>query len=422
MNKRGFFRSVVFSAAVLTVILSSFLVNATYAKPEISYVGQYEYSESTSGSGQTYRTKDAGKNTLLAHDGTVNLSNATVLKSGNPKDEAKAETYGTNAAVLTLGSSKIRLRKSDVTTAAKYGYGLFAREDSMVELFETSLKTTMKDSSALVVSGGGTISVEENSIVITEEKGSSLAKFIDGGGEISVDRSFIDADKESIFIVNNSKAKITLDATTISFGKDSSAVEKGDKKRNLIDASGAKASVQILTKRSPLFGNIVASGKAVLNIKFTERTSYRGTINAKKAAKKVVLVLDSSSRVILTGDSYVADLRNDKKDNSNIFANGHKLYVAGEEVKINEAEPEEWSYDMTTESTIPAEPEVPEEKKDKTFLYILLGASVFLFFVALFSVRMIIRKNTRMKQRYMEQKTVEKVKNNNMKKPWEKRA
>ena len=56
---------------------------------------------------------------------------------------------------------------------------------------------------------------------------------------------------------------------------------------------------------------------------------YEGTINQNNEAKNITLTLDSSSKIKLTGDSYVSSLENSDSTNSNIDFNGYKLYVNG---------------------------------------------------------------------------------------------
>lgn len=46
-------------------------------------------------------------------------------------------------------------------------------------------------------------------------------------------------------------------------------------------------------------------------------------------AKSIELVLDNTSSIKLTGDSYATSLVNSISDNSNINFNGYKLYVNG---------------------------------------------------------------------------------------------
>ena len=64
-----------------------------------------------------------------------------------------------------------------------------------------------------------------------------------------------------------------------------------------------------------------------------EKSSYNGIINGDNTAKNIELVLDKTSKIKLTGDSYVTKLTNSDSSNSNIDFNGHKLYV--NEVAVN---------------------------------------------------------------------------------------
>lgn len=48
---------------------------------------------------------------------------------------------------------------------------------------------------------------------------------------------------------------------------------------------------------------------------------------------EVSLVLDKTSTIALTGDTYVKLLSNADSTNSNINLNGYKLYVGGKEYK-----------------------------------------------------------------------------------------
>ena len=58
-----------------------------------------------------------------------------------------------------------------------------------------------------------------------------------------------------------------------------------------------------------------------------------GTINGENEAKSITLKLDSTSKIKLTGDSYVTSLEDADATYSNIDFNGYKLYVNG--VAIN---------------------------------------------------------------------------------------
>ena len=58
-------------------------------------------------------------------------------------------------------------------------------------------------------------------------------------------------------------------------------------------------------------------------------SSYKGTINGSNEAKSISLTLDKSSKITLTGDSYVTSFTDADNSYSNINFNGYKLYVNG---------------------------------------------------------------------------------------------
>ncbi len=60
---------------------------------------------------------------------------------------------------------------------------------------------------------------------------------------------------------------------------------------------------------------------------------YEGTINGENQAKSITLKLDSSSKIKLTGDSYITSLEDEDSDYSNIDFNGYTLYVNGVAIK-----------------------------------------------------------------------------------------
>ena len=68
-----------------------------------------------------------------------------------------------------------------------------------------------------------------------------------------------------------------------------------------------------------------------MNIK--ENSYYEGTINESNEAKSITLKLDATSKIKLTGNSYITSLEDDDTTYSNIDFNGYKLYVNG--VAIN---------------------------------------------------------------------------------------
>ena len=63
-----------------------------------------------------------------------------------------------------------------------------------------------------------------------------------------------------------------------------------------------------------------------MNLK--NNSSYKGSIKNDKSAKNITLKLDKTSKITLTGDSYVTSLEDDDTSYSNINFNGYKLFVS----------------------------------------------------------------------------------------------
>ena len=79
-------------------------------------------------------------------------------------------------------------------------------------------------------------------------------------------------------------------------------------------------------------GNIVIDSISTLNMTIKENSYYEGTINGDNSAKEINLIIDSSSKIKLTSDSYVTSLSNEDSTYGNIDFNGYKLYVNGKSI------------------------------------------------------------------------------------------
>ena len=79
-------------------------------------------------------------------------------------------------------------------------------------------------------------------------------------------------------------------------------------------------------------GNIVIDEISTLKMNLKDSSYYEGTINGDNTAKSIKLVLDKTSKIKLTGDSYVTGLEDSDTDHSNIDFNGYKLYVNGKAI------------------------------------------------------------------------------------------
>ena len=73
--------------------------------------------------------------------------------------------------------------------------------------------------------------------------------------------------------------------------------------------------------------------RQTLDMTMESGSYYEGSINANNSAQNITLKLDASSKIKLTGDSYVTSLEDEDLSYANIDFNGFTLYVNG--VAIN---------------------------------------------------------------------------------------
>ena len=76
-------------------------------------------------------------------------------------------------------------------------------------------------------------------------------------------------------------------------------------------------------------GDIVIDSISTLTMNLKEKSLFNGKINSENSAKNIKLVLDKTSKIKLTGDSYVSSLEDEDNSYDNIDFNGYKLYVNG---------------------------------------------------------------------------------------------
>lgn len=79
-------------------------------------------------------------------------------------------------------------------------------------------------------------------------------------------------------------------------------------------------------------GSIVVDSISTLDLYVKNSSYFEDSINNENTVKSVKLILDNSSSIKLTADSYVTSLENTDKTNNNINFNGYKLYVNGKAI------------------------------------------------------------------------------------------
>ena len=152
-----------------------------------------------------------------------------------------------------------------------------------------------------------------------------------GNAVFTSSNSTIITNKGDSFYITNTTATINLKNNTI-INNDSTANFLRIQKDSWGNSGSNGGTVILNLTNQKVNGNIVVDSISKLTMNLTNNSSFIGLINENNEGE-VSLVLDKTSTITLTGDTYVKSLSNADSTNSNINLNGYKLYVGGKEYK-----------------------------------------------------------------------------------------
>lgn len=324
--------------------------------------------ESTSSNELLY----GGNSALLVYNGgALNVEEATIT------------TYGTssNGIYIHKGSS-LNINNSNIKTAGKTSSGLVSRESTIrgnklniktedesspamtifknsdLEITESEIETTKRNSPALIteaniklkgcninsgLSSGitiintGNVFLDNTTLYSCDEEqnqdNSYKNIYIYGTIEsrdyitFNANDSNILTESGNTFYIKNKNVNINLKNNKIN--SNSSTFLKGETSTN-------NSNINLNLDNQEIKGNIIVDDKTILNAQIKNSSKLIGTLLGNK--KGISLILDETSTLVLTGNSYISNLENAKKDNSNIFLNGYKLFVNNEEIEANKGQ------------------------------------------------------------------------------------
>lgn len=153
-----------------------------------------------------------------------------------------------------------------------------------------------------------------------------------GNATFTAKNSKIITNNGDTFYITNTTATINLTNNTI-VNNDSTGNFLRAQKDSWGNTGSNGGNVTLIMTQQNAGGNIVIDSISTLDMTMNENSYYEGTINGSNEAKSITLKLDSTSKIKLTGDSYITSLEDDDTTYSNIDFNEYKLYVNG--VAIN---------------------------------------------------------------------------------------
>lgn len=249
------------------------------------------------------------------------LTNNYILNSSNKTNTTKENVVLDKSNVVSERAVDLSTQKTDVTITSGGTY-------TITGSFTNSVIIDATDEGVNLVLDNVTITNEKTAANGVFSYGGSAAtnNSSSDGTTITISNSKITTNKGDTLYVTNTTAEINLENNTI-INNDTNGnflrIQK-DSWGN-IGSNGGTVTLNMTNQKAS--GNIVIDSISTLTINMTNNSYYEGMINNNNNAKSITLKLDKTSKIKLTGDTYITSLDNADTTNSNIYFNGYKLYV-----------------------------------------------------------------------------------------------
>ncbi|MBR1377052.1 MAG: hypothetical protein IJ565_04490 [Bacilli bacterium] len=357
----------------------------------------------------TVTTNGSHANAVFAYGtGTINISGTTIVTSSNNSGGIMVTGGGTLTAtkltVTTSGNSSAAIRSDrgggtmnvtggTYTTKGNGSPSIYSTAD--INVTNATLKS--EASEGIVIEGSNSVTLSNVTVIdnnTTLNGNSETYKNIfiyqsmsgdasEGTGTFTATNSTFTTQNGDAFFVTNTQAIINLTNNTFT-------TQNGDFLRVQTGKWGTSGSnggdVTLNLDKQKIEGNIIVDNISTLAMNMTNASYYKGIINGANTAKNISLTLSSDSVFILNGDTYIDSLTNASSNNSNIYANGYTLYVAGEEVSINQG-----TYQEPVSET--EEVEEQEDKKETNYIVYITIAVAVIIILSVLSIATMTSKN-----------------------------
>ncbi len=321
-------------SANLTIKNATITTDATGANGVFSYGGSATTNNSSS-DGTTINISDSTITTKKDNSGGIMTTGGGIMNAEN----LTITTAGTSSAAIRSdrGGGTVTVNKGTYKTTGRGSPAIYSTADITVK--NATLIATASEGA--IIEGKNSITLENVTLTDTnnELNGQSTTyknvflyqsmsgDAASGEAEFTTKNSTITTNKGDSFYVTNTTATINLENNTI-INNDSSGNFLRIQKDSWGNSGSNGGTVTLNLTNQSATGNIVVDSISTLTMNIKNGSSFKGAINNENAGG-VSLVLDSSSTLTLTGDTYVKSLTNADANNNNIHTNGYKLYVNG---------------------------------------------------------------------------------------------
>lgn len=272
---------------------------------------------------------DCSGGLMTTGGGTMNASNLTISTTGNSSAAIRSDrgggtvnvdggTYKTSGHGSPAIYSTADITVSNATLESTSSEGIVVEGKNSVTLNNVSLTADHNAHNSDKTDNFNAVMIYQS---MSGDASVGIAEFTMSGGSLT-------NKKGDVFFVNNTTATITLENAAI-VNQDSSGVFLRAAAAGWGSEGSNGGKVNLYLKKQAQSGDIVVDSVSVLNMYMSSSSTYTGAINADNKGQ-VYVEIESGSKWVLTGDSYVTSLTCDADA---IDLNGYKLYVNGVEYK-----------------------------------------------------------------------------------------
>lgn len=323
------------NGAKVSIKNSTITTDATGANGVFSYGGSATTNNS-SNDGTTIEISDSKITTSQDNSGGIMTTGGGTMIANN----LEITTSGTSSAAIRTdrGGGTVTVNKGTYKTTGKGSPSIYSTADITVN--DATLIATASE--GIVIEGKNKVTINNCDLTDTnnELNGQSTTYkniFIyqsmsgdaaTGEALFNATDSKITTNKGDTFYITNTTATITLTNNEIK-NNDSTGAFLRAQKASWGNSGSNGGDVTLIMNDQKSFGDIIIDSISTLTMTMKESSYYEGTINSDNNAKSIILNLDATSSIKLTGNSYITELNNEVSNNSNIDFNGYKLYVNG---------------------------------------------------------------------------------------------
>jgi hypothetical protein len=306
----------------------------------------------------TVSTSAKGGNAVfVTNDGEITVTNSNVTSTASSSARGFHATYGgtitgTNVIISTTGGScaslatdrgegtvsctKCTLSTSGAGSPVIYSTGDITIQEStgnaqgaQMVVVEGKNSATVKSSTLQCTGVGNRNNVDKAGIMIYQSESgdadSGKGSFTASDSTMEIVSSSSVYSSAPMFFVTNTEATITLSNVTFKYG---SGIFIDIEGTDQWGTSGSNGGVITMTVTGQTIeGDIVVDDYSSLSLTLSSSSSFTGKINAAKSSGTVSITIDASSKLTLTGDSYVTTLTNADSSGSNIEKGDYSLNV-----------------------------------------------------------------------------------------------